>query len=441
MNRRYLLVAIALVVFSAVYFTDIGIPQHPRQILAILLFAAILWFTEALPLHVTGLFTAFLLATAGNLTPAQVFPPFFDPIIALFLGVFILALAMQKHGLDRYLARALLSKLGTKPRTVMFGMMVMASFLAMWLSNTASTALMLAIAVPLLKDSGAKPTSSFAKALVLGIALAAPMGGLMSMVGTPPNLIAVKYIDSNLGIKVSFMDWLAIGLPVALVLLPTIWIVLTLMFKDDIKCLRVIGKVQHITAEQKKVMMIFLVTVILLATSGLHGVSNYVSALVPIILLYLFGLLDTDDFSKIRWNTLILFGSGLSLGTAMGISGLDKILASSLGSAVVGQPVVVVMLAVSVICVIITSFASNTATASILVPIVIPMAVSLGLDPRALAVLVAMSVSIDFITPVGTPPNAIACSSGFVRPKDLAKVGVILSIIAVTLLILRFSFL
>jgi len=440
MERRYLLVAVALVVFAAVYFADIGIPDQPRHILAIVIFAAILWLTEALPLHVTGLFAAFLLATTGGLTPNQVFPPFFDPIIALFLGVFILALGMQKHGLDRYLASALISRVGTKPRTVMLAMMVMAAFLAMWLSNTASTALMLAIAIPVLRDSGASPKSSFAKALVLGIAFAAPMGGLSSLVGTPPNMIAVKFL-ADADKSVSFLGWFSIGFPIALVLLPCIWIVLSIMFKQDIRRLRVVSRGRGMTSEQKKVLLIFIATVILLATSGLHGIPNYVTALVPIILLYMFGLLDTDDFSKIRWHTLILFGSGLSIGSAMGISGLDKILASSLGSAIIGQPAAVVLLAVSLVCVALTSFASNTATAAILVPIVIPMASVLGVDMTALAVLVAMSVSIDYITPVGTPPNAIACSSGYVRPKDLAKAGIVISIIAVALLVIRFSLL
>jgi len=439
MERRYPLLAAALLSFAAIYFADLGIPDQPRHVLAVVVFAAIMWFTEALPLHVTGLFAAFLLATAGGLAPNQVFPPFFDPIIALFLGVFVLALGMQKHGLDRYLASALLARLGTNPRTVMLGMMVAAAFLAMWISNTASTALMLAIALPILKDSGARPLrSSFGKALVLGIAFAAPMGGLSSMIGTPPNLIAVKFLADR-GVSVSFMDWLSIGLPVALVLLPSIWIVLSLLYRKDIKRLRIRKQKGRMTAEQKKVLSIFVLTVMLLVTAGMHGIPNYVVALVPLILLYVLGLLGTDDFSKIRWHTLILFGSGLSLGSAMGISGLDKILASSLGSVVAGQPAVMVLLVVAAVCVAMTSFASNTATASILVPIVIPMAAALGLDMRALAVLVAMSVSIDFITPVGTPPNAIACSSGYVHPKDLAKAGIIISIIAVALLVARFS--
>lgn len=438
MNRRYPLVAIALLAFLFIYFTDIGIPDHPRQILAIMIFAAILWFSEALPLHVTGLFTAFLLATAGGLTPKQVFPPFFDPIIALLLGGFVLALGMQKHGLDDFLARRFLNKIGTSPRAVLLGMMLMSAFLSMWITNTASTIIMLALAISILKDSGVRARSSYAKALILGIAFSATLGGIGTLIGTPPNMIAVKFLADQ-AITVTFLDWMAIGLPFVLIMLPIIWIVLSLVFRHDVRRLRIRSQRGGMTANQKKVFMIFLLTIFLWLTTGIHGISSYVIALIPVILLYLLGLLGTSDFSKLSWPTLILLGSGLSLGSAIAISGLDKIIAASLGSAVTGLPLPIIMLSVVSLGIGLTAFASNTATAAIFIPVIIPLTATLGLDLRLLTILAAISVSLDFIVPIGTPPNTIAYSSGYIRTKDMARAGIIITLIAALLIVGWFS--
>ncbi|MFH1294772.1 MAG: DASS family sodium-coupled anion symporter [Candidatus Aenigmatarchaeota archaeon] len=439
MEKRYPLVILAILVFVTVYFTDIGIPDQPRHVLAIVLFAAVLWFSEALPLHVTGLFAAFMLATAGGLTPKEVFPPFFDPIIALLLGGFVLALGLQKHGLDEFLAKRFLSLIGNSPRRVLLGMMLMSAFLSMWITNTASTIIMLALAISILKDSGLKPMKSpYAKALILGIAFSATLGGVGTLIGTPPNMIAVKFLADQ-GIGISFLEWMSIGLPFVLVMLPIIWIVLSLVFRPEVNTLRVCPHKGSMTGDQKSVMLIFLFTIALWLTTEIHGISSYVIAMVPVILLYLFGLLDTNDFSKVSWPTLILLGSGLSLGSAIAISGLDGIIAASLGSAVTGLPIPVIMLSVVFLGIVLTAFASNTATASIFVPVIIPLTAALGLDLRIMTLLAAISVSLDFIVPIGTPPDTIAYSSGYIKTRDMAVAGSVITIIASLLLVMWFS--
>jgi sodium-dependent dicarboxylate transporter 2/3/5 len=439
MNKRYPLVIVALVAFLAVYFTDIGIPDHSRQVLAIVIFAAVLWFTEALPLHVTGLFAAFMLSTAGGLTPKQVFPPFFDPIIALLLGGFVLAVGMQKHGLDEYLARRFLSVIGDRPRVVLLGMMLMSAFLSMWITNTAATIIMLALAISMLKDSGVRPMgSSFAKALILGIAFSSTLGGIGTLIGTPPNMIAVKFLADQ-GIRVSFTDWMAMTLPFVLVMLPIMWVVLSLVFRQDVRSLRIRPHKGGMTRNQKAVFTVFALTILLWLTTEIHGISSYVIALVPVILFYLLGLLDTNDFSKVSWPTLVLLGSGLSLGSAIAISGLDKVIAASLGSAVTGFSLPLIMLSVAFLGILLTAFASNTATAAIFVPVIIPLTAALGLDLRLLTVLAGISVSLDFIVPIGTPPDTVAYSSGYIKTKDMAKAGMIITLIAVLLLVGWFS--
>lgn len=433
MNRRYPLVALALIVFFAVYFIDIGIDLHARQILAILLFAAVLWFTEALPLHVTGLFTAFMLIIFGGFSPREVFPPFFNPIIALLLGGFVLGLGLQKHGLDEYMAKKFLSVIGNKPRRVLFGMMFMTAFLSMWITNTASTIIMLALALSILKDSGARMNSKYAKALILGIAFSATIGGVGTLIGTPPNMIATNFLLDNHGIEISFLDWMVVGFPFVMIMLPIMWVVLNIVFPKDIHTLRIKPHKGGMTSKQKKVFGIFVLTILLWLTTEITGLSNYVIAMVPVILLYLFGLLDTKDFSKVSWPTLILLGAGLSLGMAISVSGLGDVIAMNLNYTIMGLPLPIIMLAVVFLGIVLTAFASNTATASIFVPVIIPLTVALGLSDQMitmLAILAGMSVSLDFIVPIGTPPDTIAYSSGYIKTKDMAKGGLIITIIA-----------
>jgi sodium-dependent dicarboxylate transporter 2/3/5 len=436
--KRYFTILISFLVFLLVYFTDIGIPTPARHVLAVIILAGILWFSEALPLHVTGLLAAFVLATSTEITAKQVFQPFFDPIIALFLGGFTLAVAMQKYKLDELMAKKFLGKIGTDPRTVLLGMMFITAFLSMWISNTASTLIMLSIAISILKNNKLKPLKSkYAKALILGVTFSATLGGIGTIVGSPPNAIAVKFL-SDQGITVNFVEWMFFGLPLTAIALPLTWFILLMFFKPEISNLITKEYKEKMNSKQKLVLYVFLLTVMLWLTTSLHGISASVIALVPVILLYLLGLLNTKDFSKINWSALILFGSGLSLGSAINFSGLDKILASYINTVIFGQPVVIVLLSIALLGIILTTFASNTATAAIFVPIVMPLAVPLGIDIRLLTIFAAISVSLDFIVPIGTPPNTVACSSGYIKVKDMAKSGVLITLISVLILVSLF---
>ncbi len=411
-----------------------GLGPEQQSVLAILVVSMVLWFSELMPLHATAILAAFLLVAFAGFSPAEVYSPFFDPVIVLLLGGFVLARALQKHGLDEYIALKFLHKTGTSPSRFLLGIMAVTAFLSMWISNTASTAVILPIGIVILSRNGLKPLkSNFGKALILGIAFSATIGGIGTLVGSTPNVIAAKFLNEN-GISFGFTDWMYHGIPLVIVMVPILWVVLKTVYKPEIRKLKAIPFEKNLDGKQKGVLCIFALTVAMWLTTGLHGIPSNTVSLIPIILLYLTGLLDTGDFSKINWAALILIGGGLTLGLSISAVGLDVLFANLIEFLVANQPVFLVFVTIGLFAIALTIFASNTAAAAVMIPIMIPLALNLGLDPRTVVVLAGIGVSLDFIVPVGTPPSAIAYSSGFVRVKDMVRVGVLLAFIGVVAL-------
>lgn len=424
---------------AAYYLSPVAGQQ--QIVLGILFFIGLLWFTEALPLHVSGLLAAFLLVVLAGFGSTEVLGKFFDPVIALFLGGFILARAMQKHKLDEKIALLCLTKIGASPKKFLLGLMLISAFLSMWMSNTAATAIMLPIAIAVLVDSGVKTgkNSKASKAFVLGIAFAATIGGMATLVGSPPNAITVSFLH-DAGIDIDFVGWMYYGLPIAILMLPISWLVLLWFYKPELSSLKCKAKRSRLDGAQKQVLLVFILTVALWLTTRVHGISSSLVALIPIFLLYFLGLLDTSDFSKISWPTLILFGGGLSLGYGIDKSGLSTTIANFLNTIVAGQALMIVFFIVIIFAVILTLIGSNTAIAAIIVPIMIPLALTLGIDLKTLALLAGLGVSLDFIVPVGTPPSAIAYSSGYITVKDMALPGIVITIVGAVALTLLGTF-
>lgn len=438
---RLIIAVFAVLAFFATLFSPLEIEPLQKVVLSVLFLAMVLWFSELVPLHITAFIAAFLLIVVGGFfggedifTPKSVFSPFFDPVIMLLLGGFVLALGLQKHGLDKLMTFLLIKKVGHKPKRFLFGLMCLTAFFSFWMSNTASTAILLPIAVVVLASNNLKPLDSrFGKALVLGIAFSATIGGIGTVIGSPPNAMALSYLN-DAGIEFGFSDWLMYGLPLTLLLLPVAWFVLIKFFHPEIHFLKTDFSFEPLTKNQKLVLLIFGVTVFMWLTTGFHGLKTSVVAMIPIILLYAFGLLETKDINKVSWSALILFGGGLTLGSAIQTVGLDLVFANLLFTYLLGQPLLLILVALAVFAVIFTLVASNTAAAAISIPLVIPLAQGLGIPVEIAVMVIAIGVSLDFIVPIGTPPSTIAYSSGFIKTSDMAKSGIIIALIGIILL-------
>jgi len=432
-KKRYTKIALAVVLGLITYLADFGLPAEAHAVLVIAVVAMILWLTEAIPLHVTSIIIAFLLAVFAKIPSGNVFAPFFDPVIALLLGGFVLAVALQKHGLDEKIAYAFVNKIGSTPKKFMLGIMLITAFFSMWITNTATTATILPIAIAVLVASKIKKGSNYSKALILGVAYAATIGGISTIIGSTPNAIVVSFL-AKANIVIDFASWMYYALPFVFVMIPISWFMLLQFFKPEINKLKVKDYDKGYNFHQKIVLLIFLVTVILWLTSKFHGVSSSVIALVPIILLYLFKLLNTEDFSMVPWAALILFGGGLSLGSAIHSTGLDLIMANALSNVLSGLPIFIIFICVAAFGIVLTAFLSNTAAAALMIPIMLPLSQSLGIDIKVLAILAALGVSFDLILPIGTPPGTMAYSTGYIQVWDMVKTGLVLSAIGLLVL-------
>ena len=439
-SRRIAIFVLGALLALAAFFSPVEVAPQAKMVFAITVLAVVYWFSEVLPLHVTGLLVSFLLVLFGGFSPGQIFPNYFDPVVVLLLGGFMLAFALEKFELDELIALRVLKHVGHSPSRIVLAFMAITAFLSFWVSNTAAAAVMIPIALFILrKNKLATKDSSFAKVFLLCVAYAATIGGLGTLVGSTPNPLAQRYIQ-DLGQSFEFLDWSYYGLPFVVVFLLVIWFVVLRIFKPEISGLKIDSKEIRMDRSKWLVLAIFIATVFLWVTGSLTGLSSSVVALVPILLLYFTRLVEENDFSKINWPILSLIGSGIALGFAFHGSGFDLFIASLVEGLITGLPLLLVIFIVVVVSVLLTMLASNTASAAIMIPLVIPLAPVIGIRPEILIVIVAIGVSLDFTAPMGTPPNAIAFSTGFLSVKEMAKVGLLLSLLASILVALLATF-
>ena len=428
-----------------------SVPQEAAYMGGIFVLAALLWVTEALPLFATsllviGLQIVFLANpggwdgfgfAAGNAPGYRdILAAAADPVLLLFFGGFLLAQAAVKVGVDKSMSALMLKPFGQGPALVLAGVLCVTALFSMFMSNTATTAMMITLVSPMLSQM---PTGErFRKALVLAVPFAANIGGMGTPIGSPPNAVATGFLQKA-GHDVDFLKWMIVGTPFVLVILASTWLLLWFFFRPTVSGLKVKLEQQQVSRQGWFVVAVFVVTILLWLTDKLHGLPAAVVALVPAVAFTSTKLLDKTDINSLEWNVLILIAGGISLGAGMQMTGLDKLIVHALpiGPGSSGFAVVVVLVFATMLM---STFMSNTAAANLLLPIGISTAMTLGdgFGEVRVAMDIALAASLAMALPISTPPNAIAYSKGEFTAKDMIKVGALIGVIGCAL-ILSFS--
>ncbi|UXM84468.1 SLC13 family permease [Methanococcus aeolicus] len=411
--------------------------------LSILLFISILWISEAFPLSVSALFIPVFAVIFGIFDVKDAFKSFAHPIIFLFLGGFALASSLKKHDIDKIIAYKIV-KLGNGDfKTASFLIMLTAYILSMWISNTSATLIILPLALGLLsyenmdlndkdKDKRNKIKNIYSF-LLLGVAYSANIGGIATIIGSPPNAITSSSL--NMG----FSEWFKVGFPVSLILMPVIYIILYLYFKPNVKNHKIkLNNDFKYTNKTILTFIVFLSIAILWMISGkianLIGVGSYMDsiiAVIGIILLFSLKLIDWKDLDdSTDWGVLMLFGGALSLSSIISTTGTGEFIANILISFMNAIPLSMFIFGIIVFSMLLTNVMSNTGVASVLMPVLVAAAMELNISPELIALPVGVAVSCAYMLPVGTPPNAIVFAGGQLSEKDMIKVGFILSLVS-----------
>jgi solute carrier family 13 (sodium-dependent dicarboxylate transporter), member 2/3/5 len=435
---------------DAIPIPEMTLIQH--RLLAIFLLAALLWVLEPVPVFATSILIItlelimisnkglhlFRSSVAGHefghlIKYTDIFSAFSSPIIILFMGGFALAIAASKYELDNNLARVLLKPFGTQPKFIMLGLMLITACFSMFMSNTATTVMMLALLGPIV--ASAQQGDKGIKALVLCIPIAANTGGIATPIGTPPNAIALQYLTGENSIN--FLSWMQMGLPFVIVQLTIAWFLLQRFFPSSQTNMQLTLKGSFGKSWQAfTVYITFAVTILLWMTTSLHGMNTYVVAIIPLAIFTLTGIMGKEELKQINWDVLWLVAGGIAIGIALDKTGLAVALAHAINYESLSPMFVVITL--SIVCWLMANFMSNTATANLLMPIAaaigasMPSLQSVG-GIKGLLVVIAFSASLGMILPVSTPPNSLAYSTGLIESRDMAKIGLLIGLIGLSI--------
>jgi solute carrier family 13 (sodium-dependent dicarboxylate transporter), member 2/3/5 len=416
---------------------------------------AIWWVTEAIPIPATALVPLVLFPVIGVRAIGDVAPAYANPVIFLFMGGFVLALAMERCDLHRRIALRVVRFVGTRPHRLILGFMGATGFLSMWVSNTATTVMMLPIAlsvVHLISVRGIReqstPERNLALGLMLGVAYASSIGGLATLIGTPPNALLAAFLLETYDVQIGFAQWMLVGVPLVLVTLPITWFVLArLIYPVDREEIRggrqlveeVYRSLGPTSPAQVRVAMVFVVTALLwivrpLLDGLVPGLSDTGIAIAAAVSLFMIPsgdgrsmLMDWRTAERLPWGVLLLFGGGLALAGAVQASGLAEWIGNSVGG--LGLPTIAMVLVVTLVTIFLTELTSNTATAAAFLPLLAGVAVGIGENPLLLVVPAALAATCAFMLPVATPPNAIVYGSGYVTVPQMVRAGVWLNAI------------
>ncbi|AXJ02351.1 solute carrier family 13 (sodium-dependent dicarboxylate transporter), member 2/3/5 [Cyclonatronum proteinivorum] len=426
------------------------------RVAAVGLFMAIWWVTEAVPIPATALLPIVLFPILEVSTIGQATAPFANPLIYLFMGGFIIALALEKTNLHRRIALRIVLFVGVKPTSVIIGFMLAAAFLSMWVSNTATAMMMLPIALSIIrlvergKDiSRGELQTNFGMVMLLCLAYACNVGGIGTLIGTPPNALMAGYMLDTYGVEIGFAQWMMLGLPIVIVSLPIIFVILTrlvypikiteipggkAMIRDELK------DAGRMSRAEKMVSIVFLTVASLwifrpllepfipnLSDTGIAIFGAVLMFLLPVSFRNFEFVLQWEDAKRLPWEVLILFGGGLSLAAAITDTGLAEWIGMSI-SHLDWIPIFALLLLSLLVIIFLTEITSNTATAAAFLPILASVAIMMGYDPMVLAIPAAIGASCAFMLPVATPPNAIVYGSGLVSIPQMARAGFMINL-------------
>lgn len=436
-----------------------GLSVEGWRVVAVASLMIVWWITEAIPVPATALAPIALFPITGATTGGAATSPYGDPIIFLFMGGFILALAMERWNLHRRIALNIVARTGTQQGRIVAGFMLATAFVSMWVSNTATVVMMLPVAlsvVGLLEDDSGEAKSKFPLALLLGVAYAASIGGVATLIGTPPNALLAGALNQTYGYDIGFGRWMIIGVPVAVLMLLAAWLFLTKLtirldkgevagaaelFRSEI------AKLGAWSVPEKRVAVVFVVTAFAwvfrtILDDYIPGLNDTSIAILAALVLFVLpagdgkggALIEWKHALRLPWGVLVLFGGGLSLAAAVVSTGLDQWIGGQVGTIAGVLPLIGIVVLVSGVILLLTEFTSNTATAATFLPLVAALAISLGENPLMLAVPAALAASMAFMLPVATPPNALVFGSGHVTIPQMATQGIWLNLAAIVVI-------
>ena len=446
---------IALFLLLLLLPPPIGMPILAWRTVALVALMAVWWMTQALPLTATALLPFLLLPAFGVMSATDAAASYYSPILFLVLGGAMIALAIERTGLHRRLALGIVKRGGTSPKAMLLAFMISTALVSMIVSNTATTLIMMPIALAVLAAAKIQPgdTDGFAGALVMGIAFAATIGGLATLVGSPTNAIAAGIIEKTVGIRIDFLTWASFGVPLVIVAIPLCWAVLLRVQKvrpedfDATIALRGIGEAGPWSTAEKRLVPLIAIVVAAWVTLPLVNdllpkdvlVDGTVAVLAALALFVIPDgtgrpILTWPEANRAPWDVIMLFGGGLALAAGIGESGLAEWLGVALQPLKSVHPLLIALVLVALV-VLVTEFASNVAAASGIIPVVAGIIAATGIDPILLALPAAWAASWGFMLPSGTGPNAIAWSTGHIALPRMLKAGLILDLAGVPLLV------
>jgi len=445
---RVIWLAVAVVLFLLPLFVEFdGLSPAGHRMFAIFLVAIVLWVAEPIPLFGTAALIILLevvmisdkaiVDLPADFTP-RAFSGYYaalaDPVLLLVLGGFFLAMGSSRFRLDKAMGRLLLRPFGNQPAMIMLGLMIITATFSMFMSNTAVTATMMAVVIPVV---AALPNHDRIRVgMVLAIPFAANVGGMGTPVGTPPNAIAIGQLASS-GISISFGKWMVLALPGVIILLLISWWLLRTVFPSDTKEieLRIEGEFDR-SRDARIFYAVFAITVLLWLTESFHGIPSSIVGFLPVVALLTTGVLGEKDLQAVQWHVLWLIAGGIALGRGIIDSGLDEWVIGLISWESLGATLIIGVFAFATLA--LSTVMSNSASANLLIPLGVSLALSgaVDIDPLILGFTISMAASLAMALPISTPTNAVAYSSGLIKTADMAKTGIIIGVIGVLIYLL-----